>query len=537
MVLFPDDSPVKAKKARLSAPLHSEFVAPLSFLTDAVEDPDRFLCDGTTGTFGLQNEAVVRPVYVDLSGVIIDAIESKYKDENTANNKLLVILRGSSGIGKSTYLAYLIAQLMKNTRKNNLEDIAIFRASKSSKNGSGGVRNSGIKYYISKRGEEVQQGNYSDSKDWEALLRGVEVIIMDGCSMAFDLEHFTGTVIVAAPPSQFTKNLEDEIMRKRWFTVPPLEKNEAIEMAEKINVPEDIVEENYLHSGGITRYLFEEGLGKKKVDKAVEGALTPSIMKMVSSQAVSKGEDQVTVHSLVLWSVEKDKDGKYMFEENPVFSLISRYVERLVSAKLVTETIENLKQARASLQPLSGAEGYAEALFDAYAIRKLQAGGTFSMRRLSIGLTNETIQLVVPPLIKEPVIVETNSLSEAVVPFATLRELNESGRQLARILWPMSPNFPTFDCFYIDENGKAWSMQMTIAKSHDLKNSGAMNVIQYFDKMLGTSKPDKYPAVFVVPEEISGVYQQQKFTGPFSTKKEVTPIDVPGRFEQWVIGI
>jgi hypothetical protein len=67
MVLFPqedDSSPVQTKKkARLSASLHSEFVAPLSFLVDAVTEPDRFVDkDGTL--FGLTREAFVRPVYV-----------------------------------------------------------------------------------------------------------------------------------------------------------------------------------------------------------------------------------------------------------------------------------------------------------------------------------------------------------------------------------------------------------------------------------------------------------------------------------------
>jgi hypothetical protein len=106
LVLYPDDSPIEQKKPRLGAPLHSEFVAPLSFLTDAVHDFDTFFeRDGEADTlFGLVHEAFVRPVYVDISEIIIRSIDDKYKTENMANNKLLLlILCGSSGIGKLPY--------------------------------------------------------------------------------------------------------------------------------------------------------------------------------------------------------------------------------------------------------------------------------------------------------------------------------------------------------------------------------------------------------------------------------------------------
>jgi hypothetical protein len=125
--------------------------------------------------------------------------------------------------------------------------------------------------------------------------------------------------------------------------------------------------------------------------------------------------------------------------------MVSRYVERLVSAKLVKETLEHLKQARATLAPLSGAEGYA--------IRTLKAGGTFSLRRLCNDHMTKTKELVVPMLTKEPVTVETKSLTETTVYFLSLRNLDEVGLQLARLLWPTTTNFPTFDSSYIDETG------------------------------------------------------------------------------------
>jgi hypothetical protein len=231
---------------------------------------------------------------------------------------------------------------------------------------------------------------------------------------------------------------------------------------------------------------------------------------MVSSQSASQGDDQVTVHWLVLWSVPKDVDGHFKYGASPVFSLVSRYVKRMVSEKLVKERVrvKVLKEAQSNLAPLLGAEGYAGALFEDNAIRMLQNGGNFSMWRLNGGDTTETKELVMPPIAMEPIIVETNTLSKATVSFVSLRDLDERGLQVGRLLWPTTTNVPTFNCFYIDETGDAWpTMQMTISTTHGLKNSGGLNVIQYFDKMLGTSKPAKYPEIFVVPEDKATRYQ------------------------------
>jgi hypothetical protein len=69
-----------------------------------------------------------------------------------------------------------------------------------------------------------------------------------------------------------------------------------------------------------------------------------------------------------------------------------------------------------------------------------------------------------------------------------------------------------------------------------------MNAIQYFDEMLGESKPDnKYCAVFVVAEAIAASYQEQNFAGPLGTKDNpltgIGVADVAVRFDQWVMGV
>ena len=223
-------------------------------------------------------------------------------------------------------------------------------------------------------------------------------------------------------------------------------------------------------------------------------------------QSSNKREESSAVDSLVLWKVT---NGDYFAK--PGFELVSRYAEQLVAKKLAKETMEDLKTARRSMAPLSGAEGYAGALFEAYAIRTLQEGGTFTMRCLDG--TNKMTTVSIPRLTLPPVLVETNKLTAALVSYNEVRVPDSKGTFSPRLLWPTTTNSPTFDCFYFHTDGKVFPLQMTIAMIHDLKNSGANNAKKYFDKMFGKGKPAKYPAVFVVPKDIAPSYMKQKFTG------------------------
>ena len=78
---------------------------------------------------------------------------------------------------------------------------------------------------------------------------------------------------------------------------------------------------------------------------------------------------------------------------------------------------------------------------------------------------------------------------------------------------------------------------MTIAFSHDLKNSGAAATKRYLDSMFknsGDVKPDWYPAVFVVPHDMSRRYQKQKFVDKVGHNGAV---DQGVHYIKWVIGI
>ena len=98
-------------------------VAPLSLLSDAVYLKEKFYEgeDGAAGTlFGKDREAYVRAAYVDVYDIISKKIDDKNNnvyDDEAFQRQLLLVLRGSSGVGKSTFLNYLIARLMGRKEK------------------------------------------------------------------------------------------------------------------------------------------------------------------------------------------------------------------------------------------------------------------------------------------------------------------------------------------------------------------------------------------------------------------------------------
>lgn len=516
----------QARKKARESPLHEYHVAPLSFFVDALQATNGFHVNRTRAPFGNNKEAYVRECYNDLS----DEIFHVWKERQTAwegkKRAMLFVISGSSGIGKSTFLSFWITRM-----KHFFPTIAVCYAPKTAKTKFGTPTSDEVKCIIWKDGKIDVEGMYAIVKEeLRRQLPNLDLIVMDGCSMAFvDVEVFKGVVIVAASPSLYVKNLKDAIFCHYDFTMPPIEQDEAFEIAEMLGISKDIVEENLTYMKGITRYLFEKDAAKEKVRAALQEVNARSITNMVSMQATSRSEEENAVHALVLWTVS----GK-QYRDTPKYELVSRYVEKLVAQKLATESTHALKVARINLRPLSGAEGYAGALFEAYAIRAIQEGGPFTMRRLDA--TEKDMTLQIPPIVADPVVVETNTLTADVVPYSCVRVIEgEVGNNCysPRLLWPTTTNFPTFDCYYFHSNGSVFPLQMTIALTHDLKNSGAAATKKYLDSMLGSNKPAKYPAVFVVPADIARRYQEQQFKGTVSKKA----VNLGPHFSQWVVGI
>lgn len=265
-----------------------------------------------------------------------------------------------------------------------------------------------------------------------------------------------------------------------------------------------------------------------------------SLVDMLSTQMTDKTKESIAVHSLVRWNTKKDAEGRFLYDQNPSFEMVSRFAEKHVAEKLATLEADDLKLSFMKLQPLSGAEGYAGALFEAYAVRRFLAGGDFTLTSLKDGQTRS----VSVPALPQPVVVECNTLSLSLntVPLKHMRKKSaDEERWQASLLWSTTTNFPTFDSFYLHTDGEVYALQMTIFSDHSLKNGGAYQVAQYFSNIDTAESP--YPAVFVVPVSMKAGYKKQKFAGNVLNGEKVAVAEsdavmqMDALFEQWVLGL
>eukprot|EP00977_Amphora_coffeiformis_P002878 scaffold538_cov166-Amphora_coffeaeformis.AAC.20 len=266
--------------------------------------------------FGNNLEAYARPCYEFILQVILrtsKACLEKLRKIHQLQRSIVFIIRGSSGIGKSTFLAYFVGRACVRSGRR-VANFALFYGSKSSKTITGDSIQSETKCYVVLNGETVLKGNYGEVRNQlDNFFPNIDRIIMDDCSMPFDLSNFTGTLVVAGSPSLYVENLMDSIIDHYLLTMPPLLDREALEISNMLGVEESVVRKNLEHMAGITRYLF--GL------------------------ASDRAENRIMVHSLVLW-----KDGND-YTATPSFELVSLYAEKLVVKKLCLESAAKLKSA------------------------------------------------------------------------------------------------------------------------------------------------------------------------------------------------
>jgi hypothetical protein len=244
------------------------------------------------------------------------------------------------------------------------------------------------------------------------------------------------------------------------------------------------------------------------------------------------------VHSLVLWKTEK-VNGKTVMKAKIRFSLVSRFAERLVAEKLAVSETAKLRETLYSLSTVTGAEGYSGALFEAYAVKRIREGSEHFIFENKEGPGSQhTEKLKVSRIADEHVeILEKNSFSKAShPPKLLLKKGATAGKYQPHLIWPRTTNFPTFDAFYLDENGVMSCLQMTVAKKdgklcHSLNNAGAYQTRDYLEalaaevsadtKMQGSGKAEKFKAVFVVPAEGCKA-KKQSFKGSVQVDKNKT---------------
>jgi len=201
-----------------------------------------------------------------------------------------------------------------------------------------------------------------------------------------------------------------------------------------------------------------------------------AITTLVATDSTDKQIERNMVHSRVLWNTDIKENGRHHVRGPVRYSLVSRFAERLVAEKLAKAQLVTLRDSFDQLSLVSGTEGSAGALFEAYAINCMRAGGEFEIvEKDSNSLSVE--KLKIPPMLDDAVVVlPRNELSEQSLPLKELLQVDPAGgKYLPRLVWPKTTNFPTFDAFYLAENGEMYSFQMTIAQKNGVLNHGLNN--------------------------------------------------------------
>ena len=523
----------------------------MAFFDDAMSDTENFLPEIEAGKpFGLHKEAYVRKCYPELLEEIKkDVAAWKAPQADKVMRPRLVEIRGSCGIGKSVFLAYLLAACKKSW---GLSSFGVFHSPKTGKaRVDGGIDDVLCTVYINNEViiDKQQYGLESTRIKLDSLLAQLDGLFYDGCSMSFSLESFFGIVFVSASPSLYTKNLQDALFNYRRLCMPTWSRTESIACGKILGIDDDSVRENYDYMNGIIRYAFQKGRAKQKLDDSVIVVSSKCLCGMVATQQTDKETEKAIVHALVRWEPPTnavdagaeyaDQSFEYQYDGNIRFELVSRYAEARVAQKLYTEDEHDLKETSKRVRSLPGAAGYGGALFEAYAVRHLLSGPTVKLDGLE-GQVSKTITM--RKLERDPLVLNCNTLSTNTVPYSDVLKQEDHGTWTPCLVWPTTNNFPTFDVYYFHTDGIMYALQMTTAdKEHELKNGGAHQTLKYFEGIPTMQKP--YHAVFVVPEGKLKRLRRQAFVGKVLNGKNVVmeanvaTSMMEESFDQWIMEI
>jgi hypothetical protein len=292
------------------------------WLVDPAEEADYALTDkhGEHNHGSLfAKDAYIRKEYVE----IYDLIKDRKKEIGEESVKALV--RGSSGIGKSAFLRYLLARIREEGVNNVLVVVqgGLFKAGPeflhlTTENGKKIVRRL-QDYWMASRTEEIC--------DWT---------IVDGCDWVVKTNNF---ICAASPSTRLSK-----IKKTGGFItlcMPPWSLDQLQECARLTNnggrnneKDDDIIEEKYNIAGGIARYVF-----LKHTDDVIQ-VVRSAVDDIDFSYGVAHLMQTQTTSDVILWNVP---EGAYTVTvDNPIqYSFISRYVAKLLAEKAALLTRED----------------------------------------------------------------------------------------------------------------------------------------------------------------------------------------------------
>jgi hypothetical protein len=252
-----------------------------------------------------------------------------------------------------------------------------------------------------------------------------------------------------------------------------------------------------------------------------------ALLDVVMTGLKGKYEQQRVVDRLIHRHAPEGKIGIY----GTTFTFASEFVATRVAMALCLETdIETNKLLRC-FDKVSAASSMRGVLFEAYAARRLAAGGKFPIKE--VGSKNETIlELPTTTILQK----DTKTLNQTHYPVQDIVD---------KIVWPNpSCNMPAIDAFMLLPQ-VCIAFQMTVACSHGLDLPETKAFLRYFDSVHckvnpKQNPPQQYNLYFVVPtdtyEKLSAT--TQPITGRYGVQLDtIEATRIGGRIKQWIMKI
>ena len=250
-------------------------------------------------------DAYIRKEYVE----IYDVIQDQKREDNTVS----ALVQGSSGIGKSAFLRYLLARI-----RANVNNVLVVQE---------GVYGTLFFLHLTTDSTGKKIVRYITIEEAVLVERTCDWTIVDGCDWHTPANNF----VCAASPSTRIKNITKST-KVMYLCMPPWSLEQLKECARLTGAKEagiNLITENYEIVGGIARHVFAKRKGQviNVVTRAIEAVEYGTVSGILSSQLTNKATEREIVHMLVLWNVPKDEDDnwKYIVDiNNPIhYKLIS----------------------------------------------------------------------------------------------------------------------------------------------------------------------------------------------------------------------
>jgi hypothetical protein len=436
------------------------------------------------------NDAFIRNEYVE----IYDLIRERF----AKNVEGTALIRGSSGVGKSAFLQYLVARIRNETEAKN---VLIVR-------GDADDSRNRLFLYLSTNWFGWKTATAIPTREKAKMIeKYCDWTIVDGC----DWEPVSNFTVGAASPSTAWKGfrLRNDLIQ---ICMPPwsfqqLERCRSLTTSMN-EIDQCTLQENYSLVGGIARWaLAKTDSVLSNVNSAVTGINFSIVQQVMATQHATKNDEKELVHRLILWTIAKDDNGGWVYEISPAneihYSLLTDFVAKELSKKAALLSLEKRKSLISELQGDGAASAYRGVIFEADAIDRLVRGGTFTLRKCS-STDHHAVQFKV-----------SNTLAR--FPMKELESLNVEDA-IDRIVVPDARNFESVDAFRVSSSHifhtdaskvppqqEALLFQMTVGRSHPTKYNGVKTLMEKIRKE-PAGEDASCAVVFVVPGDVQTFY-------------------------------